>query len=141
MLNEGLFSRRTPKAKLAEERAKYELWAFPHGAAQREQLEVLLKVLYPKDSIGNALITFLTAKELFEGDREYVGGDIEKGADYMLNARRKYKAVITKKMMPLVVALVTADARLDPENVQYPSLAEIREMEEFYKAKQVKQLF
>jgi len=136
MLNDGLFSLRKPKAKIEAERAQYEKWAFPHGAEQRTQLEALLKVLYPKDSLGNALVTFLTGKELFEGDCKFVGGDIDKGAEYMLNKRKKFKVVITKKMMPLMVALVVADARLDPENPQYPSADEIRRDAAAYASRQ-----
>ena len=113
------------KAQIEEENAKYKVWAFPHGEIQRERLEERLRELYPKEkSIANVLVPFLTCKELFEGDlKEY--GDAGRAIDYILNVRKKYKFILPADGMPLMLALVVADWKLDPQLVEYPSAEEI----------------
>ena len=123
------------KAQIAEENAKYEAWAFPYGAIQRERLEALLKALHPKEKqIGTILVPFLTCKELYEGDMKEFG-DTARAIDYMLNIRKKFKFLLPAKTMPLMLALVVADAQLDPLVVEYPTADEILAMAADYESR------
>jgi hypothetical protein len=114
------------KTTLAQEQADYEKWAFPYGEKQRKNLVNLLLQVFPKENEATTLIPFLTAKELF--------GKICKTPDLfdyaigkMLTDVKKYKRIIRKKDMPMYVALVVADARID-QNCAYPSAQQIRDM-------------
>ncbi|MDR0839015.1 MAG: hypothetical protein LBN99_05170 [Oscillospiraceae bacterium] len=123
-LGDFQFFIRKSKTDVADEAAKYEQWAFPHGAEQRAKLEALLKELLPKESLATSLIPFLTCKELYDNVCKSPGGR-SLAVDHLINVQRKYKHIISKKQMPLYVALVLADAALDPENLEYPPAAEI----------------
>jgi hypothetical protein len=119
----SIFSWKSRK-KQSNEAAEYEIWAFPHGSAQREKLQALLLEVFPKETAATALITFLTARELFEGFCK--APDLEDYAiDRMLNGVKKYKHIIRKKEMPLYVALVLANARIDAD-INYPTADDIR---------------
>jgi len=117
-----LFSWKSKKAQ-AKEMSEYEQWAFPHGEKQRENLTALLLEVFPKESVPNTMIPFLTCKELFDTAREKNSQD---GAvDAMINIQKTYKRIIKKNDMPIYLALVLADAQID-ENANYPTADAIR---------------
>ncbi|MDR2665105.1 MAG: hypothetical protein LBC21_02360, partial [Oscillospiraceae bacterium] len=90
----------------------------------RERLQSLLLEVFPKETVATTLIPFLTARELFEGFCK--SPDLEDYAiDRMLNGIKKYKRIIRKKEMPLYVALVLANAKIDAE-LNYPTANDIR---------------
>lgn len=112
------------KKKQKNEAIEYEKWAFPYGSAQREKLQALLLEVFPKETVATTLIPFLTAKELFEGFCK--SPDLEDYAiDRMLNGLKKYKRIIRKNDMPLYVALVLADSRIDSD-LCYPTANDVR---------------
>jgi len=112
------------KATQQREQEEYEKWAFPYGKEQREKLQALLLAIYPKESIPNTLIPFLTCKELYEGALKKAANS-EEAIDTLLNKQKKYKQILRKKDMPTFIALVLADAEID-EQCEYPSADEIR---------------
>ena len=126
------------KAEIEEENIKYEAWAFPYGAIQRTRLEERIAELYPKEKhLPSVLVPFLTCKEIFEKDlKEY--GDAGRAIDYMLNVRKKYKFVLSSAAMPLMLALVIADWKLDPQLVEYPPAEEILAMAADYESRRRK---
>jgi len=133
MLGEKQFFIWKSKAQIAAEDAAYAQWAFPYGETQRQNLEALLAELFPKERIPNVLVPFLTAKELYERDKKD-RGSVDAVVDYMINMRKKYKSVLPKKMMPIMIALAIADENLDPETLQYPTAQEIRDTEARFEA-------
>ncbi|MDR0862645.1 MAG: hypothetical protein LBN30_07745 [Oscillospiraceae bacterium] len=124
MLGDRRFYIRKSKQEIADEDARYAKWAFPHGDEQRAKLEKLLLEVFPKESLATALIPYLTCKELYEKELEEQG-DVDRAVNYMLNVRKKYKLIVTKKMMPALLALVVADAELNSEEIEYPTKEEI----------------
>lgn len=130
MLGERQFYLRKTKEQAQEEYESYEKWAFPYGQPQREMLEKLLAEVYPdtrkpKERLATVTIQFLTCKELYERDLEKYGTMLNT-VEYMLVARRRYKSIIKRSEMAMLLALVTADAALDPENLEYPTAERIR---------------
>jgi hypothetical protein len=112
------------KKKQKNEAAEYEKWAFPYGSEQREKLQALLLEVFPKETVATTLIPFLTARELFEDFCK--SPDLEDYAiDRMLNGLKKYKRIIRKNEMPVYLALVLANARIDAD-LNYPTAADIR---------------
>ena len=112
------------KSTQNKEAIEYEKWAFPYGEEQRKRLEALLGELFPKADLPSLLISFLTCKEIYEGvfDKE---GSEEAAASYMINEVGKYKMVLRKKEMPMYIAIVLADERVDG-SFWYQSADEIR---------------
>ena len=135
----GEFRLFTWKSKAAQEKEQeeYEKWAFPFGQQQRENLEALLKAIFPKGSDKITLVQFLTCKELYDGaikkadsrDDAIIG---------LFNNSRNYRQIINKKEMPTFIAIVIADAEID-ERCQYPEadaiLASAQEIESMQKRK------
>jgi hypothetical protein len=128
MIGDGTFYIWKSKSQQKQEQEDYEKWAFPYGAAQREKLVSLLLKVFPKENEATTLIPFLTCKELY--------GKLAKTpdlADYAINKLltdiKKYKRIIRKNEMPLYVALVVADSRID-EKLEYPTPEQIKEMAE-----------
>ena len=129
MLGERQFYLRKTKEQVQEEYDSYEKWAFPYGQEQRDKLEKLLAEVYPdarkpKERLATATIQFLTCKELYEKDLEKYGTMLHT-VEYMLVGRRRYKAIIKRSEMATLLALVTADAALDPDNLEYPTAERI----------------
>lgn len=114
------------KAQQQQEQADYEKWAFPYGQKQRENLVKLMLEVFPKESETTTLIPFLTCKELF-GKLCKTPDMFDEAIGKMLTDVKKYKRIIRKKEMPLYVALVVADAKIDAE-CQYPTVKQIQEM-------------
>lgn len=114
------------KAQQKEEEANYEKWAFPYGQPQREKLVKLMLEIFPKESEATVLIPFLTCKELYT--KLCKTPDL---ADYaigkLLTDVKKYKRIIRKHEMPLYVALVVADSRIN-DKLEYPTAEQIKEM-------------
>jgi hypothetical protein len=110
------------KAQQEKEQEEYESWAFPYGKPQREKLVKLMLEVFPKESETTALISFLTCKELYT--KFCKTPDLSDYAINKLLEMKGYKRLIRKKDMPLYVALVVADARVD-ENLNYPTAEEI----------------
>ena len=122
----GEFNLFTWKSKSAREKEQreYAVWAFPHGQKQRENLEVLLKELFPKGAASTSLISFLTCKELYDGALED-NGSRDNAVFELINTQKKYKQIIDKRNMTAYIALVLADADVD-ESCEYPSADAIR---------------
>lgn len=116
------------KATLAKEQEEYEKWAFPYGQKQRENLVKLMLEIFPKENEATTLIQFLTAKELFFNICK-TPDLFDEAIRKMLTDVKKYKRIIRKKEMPLYVALVVADARIN-EDCEYPTAQQIRDMAE-----------
>jgi len=111
------------RATQQKEQESYEKWAFPYGQKQRDALQKLLFDVYPKESVPTTLIPFLTCKELYEGFLAKAGSR-DGAIDTMINKQKKYKQIIKKKVMPIYLALVLADADIDEQCV-YPTAEEI----------------
>ena len=123
----GEFKMFSWKSKDAQDKEMevYGEWAFPFGNKQRENLEVLLKDVFPRDPLTTVLVQFLTCKELYEGLLDKTGSD-NLAIDDLINSQKKYKQLIKKKDMAVYVTLVLADSSID-ELCEYPSGDEIRE--------------
>ena len=117
----------TWKSKATQERelVEYEKWAFPYGEKQRENLQALLKSVYPKESVAGTLVPFLTCKELYEGVLKKTGSR-EAALEMLINKQKQYKHIVRKKEMTTYLALVLADATVN-EECEYPTVEEIRE--------------
>jgi len=113
------------KATQQKEMEDYGAWAFPYGQKQRDNLEALLKEVFPKEPITTALVQFLTCKELYEEVLDKTGS-YNTVIDELINSQKKYKQLIKKKDMVVYVALVLADSTLD-EECEYPTGQEILE--------------
>jgi hypothetical protein len=135
----GEFRLFTWKSKAAQEKEQeeYEKWAFPFGQQQRENLEALLKAIFPKGSDKITLVQFLTCKELYEGALKKADQRDAAIIDLISN-NRNYRQIIRKKEMPTFIAIVIADAEID-EQCQYPEadaiLASAQEIESLRKRK------
>lgn len=114
------------KSQIKEEEATYEKWAFPYGQPQREKLVKLMREIFPKESEPNVLIPFLTCKELFSKLCR-TPDLVDYAISRLLVDVKKYKRIIRKDEMPLYVALVVADSKID-EKLDYPSAEQIKEM-------------
>jgi len=119
----GIFSFKS-KAAQEKEQEEYALWAFPHGQSQRDNLEKLLKELFPKDNTAMALISFLTCKELY-GTALKSNESSDEAIDTVISEQRKYKHVLKRKEVAMYIALAIADADID-EQCEYPAADEIR---------------
>ena len=124
MLGENPLLSWKSKRTQEQEAEEYEKWAFPYGAEQREKLEALLTELFPKEPIANSLIPFLTCKELFDQAMKNNGSE-EAATNHLLNGIKKYKMIIRKREMPMYLAAVLADRRID-FSLQYQSADEVR---------------
>lgn len=114
------------KAQLKEEEETYEKWAFPYGQPQRDRLVKLMREVFPKENDATVLIPFLTCKELYT--KICKTPDL---ADYAIRKLlvdvKKYKKIIRKNEMPLYVALVVADSKIN-DTLEYPTAEQIKEM-------------
>lgn len=126
MIGDGTFYIWKSKAQQKQEQEDYEKWAFPYGAAQREKLVALLLKVFPKESEATTLIPFLTCKELY-GKLAKTPDLVDFAINKLLTDIKKYKRIIRKNEMPLYVALVVADSRID-EKLEYPTTEQIKEM-------------
>ena len=106
-----------------KEQEEYARWAFPFGQNQRDNIEKLLKELFPKDMAAMTLISFLTCKELYENAMKRNGSRGEAIAQ-IINEQRKYRQIIKKKDIASYIAIVIADADID-ELCEYPAAEEI----------------
>jgi len=119
----NMFSWKSKEAQ-KKEQEEYALWAFPHGQKQRDNLETLLKELFPKDNTAMILIAFLTCKELYEGELRSCGSRDEAIVE-VISDQKKYRHLIKSKETAMYIALVIADADID-ELCEYPTADEIR---------------
>jgi len=121
----GEFSMFSWKSKETQEKEQeeYARWAFPFGQKQRDNIEKLLKELFPKDIPAMTLISFLTCKELYESAMKKNGSRGEAIAQ-IINEQRKHRQLIKKKDIVTYIALVIADADID-ELCEYPTAEEI----------------
>ncbi|MCL2221213.1 MAG: hypothetical protein FWC20_01000 [Oscillospiraceae bacterium] len=113
------------KEQAAQEAAEYEIWAFPHGEKQRENLLLRLKELNPKEAEKLMLISFLTCKELYEAAVKETESD-EDAIKTLIAKASRFKQLIHKKDLTMYTAAVIADAAVD-ENCEYPTVAQLRE--------------
>ena len=114
------------KTQQQQEQVDYEKWAFPYGQKQREKLVKLMLEIYPKENEATTLIPFLTCKELF-GKLCKTPDMFDEAIGKMLTDVKKYKRIIRKKDMPMYVALVVADSRID-EDCNYPTAQQVIDM-------------
>jgi hypothetical protein len=105
------------------EMADYEKWAFPYGPAQREKLVKLMLEVFPKECEATVLIPFLTCKELYCRFAK-TPDQADEAIKSLLTDVKKYKRIISKRDMPIYVALVAADQKVD-ENLEYPTARQI----------------
>jgi len=120
MLGENPLFTWKSKSTHEKEAAEYEKWAFPYGAQQRQNLEALLTELFPKENLANVLIPFLTCKELYETALKNHGTE-DATTDFLINKLKKYKMVIRKKEMPIYIAIVLADRKIDDAAIYEPA--------------------
>ena len=113
------------KATQQKEMEDYGAWAFPYGQKQRDNLEALLKKVFPNEAITTVLVQFLTCKELY-GDIFDTTGSDNMAIDKLINSQKKHKQLIKKKDMATYVTLVLADSSID-EQCEYPSEYDILE--------------
>lgn len=102
-----------------KEQEEYEIWAFPHGQRQRDNLEALLKAVFPKEPYAMALVSFLTCKELYEKYLNKAGSRSD-AVWYLFKRQRNYKQILSKKDLSKHIECVLADADLD-ESCEYPT--------------------
>jgi len=112
------------KATQQKEQEDYARWAFPYGQKQRDNLEALLREIFPGETVPSMLIPFLTCKELYQGVLQKTGS-VDSAIDAMINIQKKYKQILKKRSMTTYLALVLADAVID-ERCEYPTLEEIK---------------
>ena len=113
------------KAELEDEQKAYELWAFPHGQEQRDNLQALMLEIFPKENAASTLIPFLTCKEQYE--KALKNGLAGHDALYFVIYKdSRLRHIVKKKDIPTYLALVIADAEMD-ERCKYPTADEIRE--------------
>jgi len=110
-------------ATAKKEQEAYAKWAFPFGQEQRDNLEKLLKDIFPKEPTPVLLIPFLTCKELYEEIFDKVGST-DAAIDAMINKQKSYKQILKKKTLTIYLALVLADAEID-ELCKYPSADQV----------------
>ena len=123
MARDFKFTIRKSKKEIEFETAEYSKWAFPHGETQRENLMVLLKGLFPKQDSALVLVSFLSARELYE-EACHELKDRQAAAMKLLGKRNYFKYGIKKGEMPVYLTLVLADEEVGEDGV-YPSLGEI----------------
>ena len=124
----NLFRFRSKKQEQKEQEA-YAAWAFPYGAAQREKIRDLLGELLPRENAAISLVIFLTGKEAYcdkDGDQEEDGGKRDPLLD-AADALRRSGLRVKKQHLPVYLALILADSRVDAE-LAYPTAEELREM-------------
>ena len=113
------------KAQREKEAQEYAKWAFPYGDIQKDNLTALIDELQPKElSTPMFLTSYLTCKELFEKILES-SESRESAADKMINDVGSYGQLIKYHEMPMLLALVLADADLD-EKCEYPPADDMR---------------
>jgi hypothetical protein len=130
----GLFSWKS-KEEQQREQDEYAAWAFPFGQKQRDNLEALLKEIFPKMNLPLALISFLTYKELYEKALKKSGSRDVAIAE-LFQKQSSYKQIVKRKDTPINVALVLADEKID-EQCEYPAanmiISYAQELEDLHK--------
>jgi len=124
------------KKQQAKEAAEYEVFAFPHGAKQREILEGYFEELFPEEKVPVALVAFLSCKEVYVELLAQTDDQVRIIASMKKNLA-KYKRFIPKKDLTTYLALVVVDSNVD-ENLDYASIDEIRTLAKKFDAIEVK---
>ena len=127
------FAFKSPAQKEKESRM-YDRWAFPHGQAQKEKLQKILKELMPQEDAVAAMAVYLIGREGYLGsfrtDPQKLAERTEEkkrsAMDYALRENLRGKS---KKFLPYYKAVILADARIDRE-LNYPTIEELQKMAE-----------
>ena len=125
----NLFRFRSKKQE-QKEREAYAAWAFPYGPAQKEKIRALLTQLLPKEDAAIAMVIFLMGKEAFcdkDGEREddELRNPLRDAAEALQHSGMR----VRKQHLPLYLALILADSRVD-ERLLYPEVEELAAMAE-----------
>ena len=123
----NLFRFRSQKQQ-KKELAAYAAWAFPFGTAQQEKIRALLRQLMPREDPSIAMVIFLMGKEAFcdkDGEREE--DEPRDPLGDAATALRRSGLRVKKEHLPLYLALILADSRVD-ERLDYPAAEALREM-------------
>jgi len=118
------FFRTKSKEARDREQIEYELWAFPKGKLQRDNLEALMRELNPKGRREFMMVGFLTCKELYDRYLEKFDSS-EKALNYLINEEREHTQIVKREELTTTLALVLADKELG-SSCEYPSADEIR---------------
>lgn len=121
-------------AQRKQEQKMYDQWAFPYGPAQKAKLQQILKELMPQEDDIFRMAVYLIGREGYIGsfklDAEELAARTEAkkmtAMDYALRGQLWGKS---KKDLPFYKAVILADAQID-ENLNYPSVEELRELAE-----------
>ena len=127
------FSFKTAKQRAREEKM-YARWAFPYGDAQREKLMRIFRELIPKEDPQIAMAVFLIGRQAYRGsfqdDAEDLAERTEEDRIAALDHQLQNQLFGRYKLMiPYYKALIMADDKVD-ENLNYPSVEELRRMAE-----------
>lgn len=127
------FSFKTAKQRAREEKM-YARWAFPYGDAQREKLMRIFRELMPKEDPQIAMAVFLIGRQAYRGsfqdDAEDLAERTEEDRIAALDHQLQNQLFGRYKLMiPYYKALIMADDKVD-ENLNYPSVEELRRMAE-----------
>ena len=108
---------KSKETRIREEK-EYEKWAFPYGQNQREKITALLQSVFPRENATMALFTYLTCRELYENALK-IYENRDTAINKMLSGEKRYKSLISKKYLPLYLAIVLSNEEVD-EDVGYP---------------------
>ena len=127
------FSFKTAKQRAREEKM-YARWAFPYGDAQREKLMRIFRELIPKEDPQIAMAVFLIGRQAYRGSFQDDAEDLaerteEDRISALDNQLQNQLFGRYKLMIPYYKALIMADDKVD-ENLNYPSVEELRRMAE-----------
>lgn len=115
------------KKQQKKEMEAYAAWAFPHGPRQQEKVRALLAQLLPGEDTTIAMVIFLLGKEAFwDKDGRWEDEEREPVQDAARALRRSGMRVKAQDI-PLYLALILADSRVDGE-LSYPTAEALREM-------------
>ena len=117
------------KKQEKREMEKYIAWAFPYGPAQREKIRELLSQIVPKEDASIAMVIFLTGKEAFCDKDGLWEEETRNPLEDAAKALRSSGMRVPKHHIPLYLALILADSRVD-EQLLYPEVKELLAMAE-----------
>lgn len=128
MLGEIKWFKFRSKRDAERDREEYEAWAFPYGKAQSDKIKGILKDLFPNEDPQISLVSFLTAKEIFNNsvsDDYYSPEGHEEAISKIKKDLKRFDGLFSKGTDTTYMALAMADRVIGPE-LQYPDYESIR---------------
>jgi len=115
------------KAQKEKEDAEYAQWAFPYGDTQKEKISAILSDRFPEQYEKGRLVTFLTCKELVDGNfmRVYEHPATKgRAIEIIKKDVKRYKKLFHnyKNDAGFYIALAMADLSIT-EELNYPETA------------------